>query len=176
MAESLIDSNERDPRFKGVYICIAIETEEVIAALDEASSRLPKAKRDYHLTLRFIKSLSPAQLKSLTEAVAAICGSCQPFELTLANPGSFPGVAWYGLKPSPELAELQTAVDRAVLTAGLPPADYDYSPHITLARIKSPSQADLLPVEPRSWLVEALEIRQSKKAASGSDLIERIGF
>ena len=176
MSDRLSSSRESAPELRRVYVCAAIEEERIVASLNQAASHLSAAKQDYHLTLRFIDSLSSMQLNCLMEAVGTICGSRQPFELTLAGPGFFPGVAWCGLELSPALMDLQGAIERAVLELGLPSADYDYNPHITLARLKPSSTAEISPVAAQSWLVEALEIRQSKEAAAGSKLLERVGL
>ena len=174
--ERLARPYETAAGLKRIYVCIAVEEPTVVAALKEAAGRLPTDKTDYHLTLRFIRNLSPKQLDSLAETVSDIGRRSRPFELTLDKPGFFPGVAWYGLESSPELSVLQAEIDKAVLALELPAADYQYNPHITLARLKAGAAAELAAQPPLSWRVEALEIRQSKAGEAGSRTLYRIGL
>ncbi|MCC8193590.1 MAG: RNA 2',3'-cyclic phosphodiesterase, partial [Deltaproteobacteria bacterium] len=51
-------------------------------------------------------------------------------------------VVWAGVAPSPALLHLKEAVDAALAGAGLPPSTGRFTPHLTLARLKTgPSSA-----------------------------------
>lgn len=171
--EELARAYEADGGLKRIYVCVAVQEPTVVAALEKAAGRLSTEKTDYHLTLRYIRQLLPAQLPRLAEAVAEIGRRSQPFELSLGRPGSFPGVAWYGLKPSAQLMTLQTEIDEAVLALEVPTADYRYNPHITLARVKT-AEPEILCQPSLSWPVETLEIRQSKTGQAGSRTLYRV--
>ena len=161
-------SAEVDNFIKKVYICISIKDAGTLNSLRFASRDLPvKKDDDYHLTLRFIHEIEKTSLTGLIEDIKWICNYYEPFALTLASPGSFPGVAWYGVEPSSPLMELQADIDRVALNLGLPSADYSYNPHITLARVKE--EPDILQAAPKTWRVDDLEIRQS--IAGGDDVV-----
>ena len=142
-----------------VYVCIAVRDADVVGALDSAGGHLPKRPGDYHLTLRFVHRIGPAELALWQSKIETIGRGFEPFDLRLGTPGSFPGVIWYGIGPSRRLSELQKAVELSSLELGLPPPDFAYRPHITLSRSKSGQAAR--PVPALRWRVESLEIRQS---------------
>jgi RNA 2',3'-cyclic 3'-phosphodiesterase len=45
-------------------------------------------------------------------------------------------VLWVGLAESALLLELQQGVEQALIKAGIPPDERNFSPHLTLARLK----------------------------------------
>lgn len=96
-----------------------------------------------HLTLRFLgDDIDPVRLTPLITALAAV--KAAPFTLALRGTGRFPPgsrrparVLWVGIAEQPALAALHKAIEQAVAAVGFPPEDRDFSPHITLARLKS---------------------------------------
>lgn len=98
---------------------------------------------DFHLTLRFIGNVDDVILERYKQALLAVQSA--PFTLTLESVGCFPPstakpptVLWVGVQPSAELMDLQRSVSSVLEKAGLPKDRYeDYSPHITLARLKA---------------------------------------
>jgi len=97
-----------------------------------------------HLTLSFIGDADDVLFGSIREALAGI--SCPSFRLALTGIGSFPPrrhprVPRTGLTAPPGLAELKRAVDQALAAAGVEPEEREFSPHITLARLKDPADA-----------------------------------
>ena len=147
------------------YFCIPIDNPRVRSALANAGRQLPPIDpKKYHLTLRYIKSVSAPAAEILANAGQQICQ--QPrFDLRLGRPGRFdqPPVDWYGVEASPELMKLQADLGSAVVALGHPPADYDYNPHISLGRCR---QAGLvLAVAPISWTVEAVEFRRVRSGS-----------
>jgi len=66
-----------------------------------------------------------------------------PFRIEISGLGWFPNphsprVFWAGAKAPPDLEELARATDAALGNIGVPPETRPFSPHLTLARIKSP--------------------------------------
>ncbi|MBN2644419.1 MAG: RNA 2',3'-cyclic phosphodiesterase [Desulfuromonadaceae bacterium] len=91
----------------------------------------------FHLTLKFLGDVEPAQLPLLRQALSPI--RFAPFRLSLAALGSFPGrgkprVIWIGVSPWAPLNALQQQIETQL--SGLFPADASFHPHLTLARIK----------------------------------------
>ena len=148
-----------------VYVCIAIEQASLIADLYTACQRLPDIKKrpEYHLTLRFIKTMPDNQLKKLLQGIVQIAANYQPFQLTLSRPGHFPGIIWHGVEASENLDQLHTSINDLVISMGLPDTDFrPYIPHITLSRRPGAAQSiDKISKVSASWQVETLEIRQS---------------
>jgi len=73
----------------------------------------------------------------------------EPFQIevvglgTFGRPG-FPRVIWAGVRPSAPLMRLQERVTVAVGALGLKVEDREYRPHVTLGRVRSPSDGGRL--------------------------------
>jgi 2'-5' RNA ligase len=152
---------------------------EALAALCEG---LPGARWSlddaFHLTLRFIGEVDHATFDDVLFALGEI--EADAFELALAGVGHFPPrgpprVVWAGVRANPVLAALQARVEGAVVRAGLPPEARNYSPHITLARLRAPplervqaylARHALFAVEP--FAVEAFHLYSSRMTSEGS--------
>ncbi len=141
-----------------LYVCIPVSDSRVKSALRLLARHLPPSnKKEHHITLRFIYEMEESAICALVKSAAWICSYYQPFELTLASAGYFPGVIWQGIEMSSSLLELQTDINQLVSSLGCPPVDYDYNPHITLGRTQR--KAVLADSRPITWTVDALQIR-----------------
>jgi len=99
-----------------------------------------------HLTLRFIGEVDEREAALLDEALVTIERS--PFELQVSGCGIFaqrrgPEAVWIGVASTPPLVDLQAAVERAAVRAGLAPEEKRFRPHITLAHLKDVPQPRL---------------------------------
>jgi 2'-5' RNA ligase len=101
-----------------------------------------------HITTRFIGEWPEARLDELRAALES-APPRQPIRIELRGLGWFPNarrprVFWAGVEGGPALTELAHDIDRALETLGLPREDREFSPHLTLARIKQPVPLDKL--------------------------------
>lgn len=96
---------------------------------------------NYHITLRFGGDMPDFQANAFAEALDDV--HFDSFDLELSGLGSFggnkPRSIWLGVKSSPALHDLHRAHERAARIAGLPPEPRNFTPHITLARLKNTS-------------------------------------
>jgi 2'-5' RNA ligase len=96
---------------------------------------------NYHLTLRFLGDVDGVVARDFTHSLGDIVAS--PFELTLGGLASFggrkPRAVFASVSPSEPLQALQRAHERAARAAGLPPEPRNYTPHVTVARLKGAS-------------------------------------
>ena len=69
------------------------------------------------------------------------------FQIAFSGLGSFgshrPHALWVGLRQSPELKELQGEHERLMQRIGLDAERRKFTPHVTLARLRSSSEADV---------------------------------
>jgi 2'-5' RNA ligase len=120
------------------------------------------AAENYHITLRFIGDIDERIASEATDALAEI--RRPEFLVTLE------ALSWFGadkpraivalIKPTTALLELQADHERRLRRIGLRPESRKYTPHVTLARLRSASPfavADYLSVRGyfRSRLFEA---------------------
>ncbi|HUP01685.1 MAG TPA: RNA 2',3'-cyclic phosphodiesterase [Gemmatimonadota bacterium] len=109
-----------------------------------------------HLTLRFLGRATPAGIERLTPALGAAAGACPPLELAPAATGAFPGwsrprVFWLGVEGGPALAGLAAAVEAGARRAGFEPEPRDFTPHLTLGRVKGPNGVRRATAAVRGW-------------------------
>jgi len=94
-----------------------------------------------HLTLKFLGSIDPATISSITKAMTDAAANTPPFTLELRQPGAFPGlervqVVWVGLGGELEvLKNMQQNLESRLAELGFPPEKRAFKPHLTLARL-----------------------------------------
>jgi 2'-5' RNA ligase len=96
---------------------------------------------NYHLTLRFIGDVDGITARDFAHGLGNIMAP--PFELRLQGLSSFggrkPRAIFASVAPSEALQSLQRAHERAARAAGLPPEPRNFTPHVTVARLKGSS-------------------------------------
>lgn len=125
-----------------LFVGLAIP-ETVRAALSMAGGGVPGARwldpATYHITLRFIGEVDRLVAEDIDAALVELSGP--GFTVQLSGVGQFDTrgksrAIWAGVESNPALAHLARKVDRAVVSAGLPPENRNFTPHVTLARVK----------------------------------------
>ena len=94
-----------------------------------------------HITTKFIGAWPEERLEELKTALARV-PFARPFEITIAKFGYFPNPHhphsfFAGIHAGPELAALAGRIDEALLPLGIAKENRPFTPHLTLARIKS---------------------------------------
>jgi len=94
-----------------------------------------------HLTLRFLGEIPQATVDLVKEAMDGVRFS--PFEAEFSGLGAFPNlnrinVIWVGMKHGHEqLSEISRQLEPKLRQIGLPPDNKGFSPHLTIARVRS---------------------------------------
>lgn len=130
---------------------VAIELpDELKKGLARLRTDIPGARwvpaEQIHLTLAFLGETDGEITERLKAGLAMI--QADAFELSWGGLGCFPDwrrprVVWAGVKPEPNLFRLAAAVHQAVRATGINLEERPFSPHITLARLKLPTAAEL---------------------------------
>lgn len=93
----------------------------------------------YHITLRFAGDIEETAAQDFADALAAI--EMDDFQVEITGLSSFggrkPRTIFAALKSCEALERLARAHERAARMAGLPPEPRNFTPHITLARLKN---------------------------------------
>ena len=93
-----------------------------------------------HLTLRFIGEVPQETVEGIKRALEGL--EFEPFTVRFAGLGAFPDarrprVIWIGVaEGGQELAELSAKVNRALSKLKLPNPEEEFTPHLTVARVK----------------------------------------
>jgi len=101
---------------------------------------------NYHVTLRFIGDVDGRTADEIVERLDRI--DRPEFQIRLDGIGAFgskkPHSVWAGVSPSPEMYALQGEIERICQRIGLPPDPRKFTPHVTLARLKSSRVDDVV--------------------------------
>ncbi len=101
-----------------------------------------------HITLRFMGEVPPRNLELAKRALSEI--KYQRFRVRLSGLGAFPStssprVLWVGISEGAEqLRELRDMVERAVSRYATHREEREFSPHLTIGRVKGPGGRDRL--------------------------------
>ncbi|MDQ3877438.1 MAG: RNA 2',3'-cyclic phosphodiesterase [Actinomycetota bacterium] len=128
---------------------------DLLQALDEATaalrSRFPQARwvpvENQHVTLKFVGWFPAARLDEADGAVARAVRGVSLADISLSELGAFPSqrrmrVLWIGLEdPSRTLATIARSLDDTFEPLGIPVEQRGFSPHLTLARFRTPVPA-----------------------------------
>ena len=115
---------------------------ELIAKLQPKSRAARWIKpENLHITLKFIGHVGNEKLSPIQSALSSIHAE-QHVELHFRGMGFFPNehhprAFWCGIASSPNLADLATDIDRALVPLGIEAETRPFTPHLTLARFKS---------------------------------------
>jgi 2'-5' RNA ligase len=100
---------------------------------------------NYHITLRFIGDVSERVADEAADALGRIRRA--PIPVRLSGVGSFGGRKPHSVhatvRPSPELSELQAEQERVLQRIGLPAEPRRFTPHVTIARLRGTSAAEV---------------------------------
>lgn len=137
---------------EAVRAFVAVELpESVKAQLDGVIDHLERAQlrglrlarlQGVHLTLRFLGSVPATRVDSIVDAITLVSAAQAPFTVTLDGVGTFPDrgaprVLWVGIGGDlPAMRELHRRLDAALGLLGYEPEDREFSPHLTVARIR----------------------------------------
>ena len=101
---------------------------------------------NYHITLRFIGDVDGRTADEIVDRLDRI--DRPEFQIRLDGIGAFgskkPHSVWAGVSPSPEMHALQAEIERICQRIGLPPDPRKFTPHVTLARLKSSRVDDVV--------------------------------
>lgn len=110
--------------------------------LEAAGAKLKLVElENLHLTLRFIGEIPRELVERVMEALRGV--EFAPFTVRFVGLGAFPNprrprVIWVGVEEGArELSELSEKVNSALAKLKLPKPDEEFTPHLTVARVKS---------------------------------------
>jgi len=159
---------------------ILSQVESIMASLLSLGGDLKRVEREnIHLTLKFLGVVSASKLEEVTSALAKV--TFPPFSLEIKGAGAFPNlkrmnVIWVGIGDGWSQVELifeQT--EKLLHQLGFSRETRAFSPHITVARVKSGRKRDeiaaflghLTDESFGNFTVENIRLKQSILSPSG---------
>lgn len=129
--------------------------EAVAARIERYAGMFPGARwtevESQHITLRFIGWADAADVATIALVCGQAAGAIPAGEVTLGGLGAFPSenrvrVLWMGIDdPGSISTRLAAGLDRRLTEAGFEGEGRRFTPHLTLARLKTPARIAALP-------------------------------
>ena len=99
-------------------------------------------EENWHITIQFLGNSEEALVPKISEALDQVANNYRSFTVRASGVGGFPEerkarVIYAGVSRTQELLDLQSSVEQATQELGFTPEDREYSPHITLGRLRS---------------------------------------
>lgn len=131
------------------FIAFDVEDKDVIKRIVQAQEKLVKTGADLklikpeniHVTIRFLGNITSEMVNEVYEEMRKV--SYKPFKIELRGLGAFPNlkylrVIWVGIKEGVnELISIFNQLEPQLRRLGLKPDTKGFSPHITIARVRS---------------------------------------
>ncbi len=131
------------------FIAFDIDDEQIVKRFSEAQQMLVRTGADLklvkpeniHVTMRFLGNITPPMVDSIYEAMQKV--SFSPFEVEIRGLGAFPKlqyarVIWAGIsKGAEQLSNISVQLEPKLRELGFRPDPKGFSPHLTIARVKS---------------------------------------
>lgn len=132
--------------------------DDIIAAIGEIQAQFKRLPFDvkwteahqFHLTLKFLGDAAETALPGIAEAMAEGAGGMKPFSLAFSGLGVYPDirrpkVIWLGTtEGGAELRALARRLDEALAVRGFEREAREFSPHVTLGRVRTLQNMELL--------------------------------
>jgi len=141
---------------------IAIELpSQFTSQIDQLQQALRQTKADVswvkpqnvHITLKFLGEVNEEKIEEVYRATEKSVAGVTNFQVSLKGLGGFPNmkrprVIWVGLEKGKEvLAQLGPKVEEGFSKIGFPKENRPFTPHLTIGRVKSPKNLELLASE-----------------------------
>ena len=138
------------------FISIDLDDPHVQSQLEEVTSSLqgigadlkPVARENVHITIKFLGSVDKAKLEAVKRSLGQI--QFQRFALEVRGTGVFPnmrhiGVVWIGLGEGwAKVEQIYEQTESQLSTLGFPRESRGFSPHVTIARVRTARRQDEL--------------------------------
>lgn len=125
------------------------ELERQTEEIDDVTVRWTDAP-NIHVTLKFLGDTESSLVPMIESRLSKLARPLFPFEVQCQGLGAFPNferarILWAGLDPkgAEVMGLLRLSIERELGELGFAPDERDYSPHVTLGRVKAKRRTDL---------------------------------
>ena len=130
-----------------------------------------------HLTLKFLGETPPNLLDEIKLRLAESCARFPAFTMRIRGTGVFPApkkprIYWVGIDAPSKLLELQADIEREMESLGYEKELREFSPHLTIARIKDPMGKQRMTDALLSYKIESAPVRVTETVLMRSHLSE----
>ena len=141
---------------KRTFVAIKARTDpDFIKLYDSIRKELQQEKirwvapDNLHITLRFLGNTDEEALERLSTVLSSTANANFIFSAAVKSAGVFrnihtPRVIWLGTENTDAFKKLKETLDNYLERAGIPPADSEFRPHLTLGRLNHIKNKELL--------------------------------
>ncbi len=123
------------------------QSDKIYNVLDEFNSTLAGEqinwvkKENLHITLKFFGNTPIKEIPVIKQSLQTVANNCDSFQISINGCGTFgsskfPRVIWLGINPEPKLISLYKNLNETLAEKGYEQENRNFSPHLTLGRIK----------------------------------------
>jgi 2'-5' RNA ligase len=171
-------------KFRG-FIAIDIETNQKIIELfnkiGQTGANLKIVEpQNIHITLKFLGDTDEKLIEEIEQIIEKSVKENNPFEIKLTGTGVFPNpgyikVVWIGIEENGIIGEIAGRIDEQTHKLGFERDKRRFSPHLTIARVKSAKNKDRLiqvlnqysDTEFIKFKVESIKLKKSELTPKG---------
>ncbi len=127
------------------------------------------SRDNMHITLKFLGDVHQDDVGYIREELDDVASGSSRFDLELGSNGCFPGertprVLWTGMAGDMRrMSSLAAKVEGAMVQCGFPQEGREFTPHVTVGRVRSGTQKRVLNAIGQRWL-EASPLERGLKA------------
>lgn len=136
--------------FIAVEVPVSQELEDFSRAVKDTGAFLKMVNlANVHITLKFLGDIDEKLVPEIEEIIKNAVSGIGPFTMKLKGSGAFPNlnrisVIWAGMENADALGEIARKIDSGLKPLGFQPEKRKFSPHVTVARVKSSKNKDKL--------------------------------
>ncbi len=144
----------------------------------------PVTDKNLHLTLRFLGDIEPDDTVEIAAAMRMAASNVPAFDVRLVGVGAFPrpdrpSVIWVGVEGTQPLDRFVGALNPTLDSLGLSPSDKPWKPHLTVARVKSRPDDELIKLFDRfasadfgEQSIDSVQLIESRLGSAGPTYID----
>lgn len=131
------------------FIAFDVDDESILKRIGDLQNLLLKTgadlkfvePRNIHVTIRFLGNITASMVEKISEKMKEV--QFKPFNIKISGVGAFPDlryprVLWVGITEGAiQLKEIFSQLEPRLRSLGFPPDPKGFSPHLTIARVKS---------------------------------------
>jgi RNA 2',3'-cyclic 3'-phosphodiesterase len=176
--------NDRPERLR-LFVAVDVPPdvlERLDATIEPQRSAVPNARwapiANQHITLKFLGRVDVESFPEVRSACERVAATESSAEIRLTGMGAFPNprrarVIWAGIEDEAQiLARVASGLDEALAPLGFAPEKRAFTPHLTLARLKSPADAraflESVSFASDPWPVTELHLYRSHLSPKGA--------
>ncbi|MCX7913296.1 MAG: RNA 2',3'-cyclic phosphodiesterase [Thermodesulfovibrionales bacterium] len=123
---------------------IKTEVERVVGAMSLLSKEIKWVpSENIHITIKFLGEIKESIIPKIEQRLNEVCRRHRPFNIKIKGAGAFPNekkpnVLWIGIDKSDTLINLYQDIESSLLNLGFNKETREFSPHLTIGRVKNP--------------------------------------